>query len=80
MLYPRRISRGISTPKFYQNYSAMRNTAGVTYLSISDVCAVNVLVVFNDNHGRKREVLSLFREIKFTSVRYIYHPLVNSYV
>jgi hypothetical protein len=69
-LNPRRGNRGISceTPKFYQNYLSMRNTADVTggesiavrSQSISGVSAVNPLVAFYDIHGRKREVLFFY--------------------
>jgi hypothetical protein len=67
MLYSRRGSSHLrysfETPTFYQNYLAMRNTAGVTSSkpiavwsqSMSCVGAVNPLVAFYDIHGWKGE-------------------------
>jgi hypothetical protein len=54
--------------KFYQNYSAMRNTAKVTggkpiavwSQSIAGVNAIDPLVAFYDIHGKKREVLFFY--------------------
>jgi hypothetical protein len=67
-IHPQRGSRNISDippRQFYQNDSAMRNTADVTggkpnavwSQSISDVSAVNSLVTYYDFHGRKGEKL-----------------------
>jgi N-acyl-D-aspartate/D-glutamate deacylase len=51
-------------PTFYQNYLAMRNTAGVTggksIAIISGRDAVNPLVAFYDIHARKGEVVLFY--------------------
>jgi hypothetical protein len=69
-----------------QNDSAMRNTTDVTggkpiavwLQSISDVSAVNSLVVFYDIHGRKRKGATLF--VLFCPGHHARYICVHKYV
>jgi hypothetical protein len=64
----RHLNYSSETSTFYQNYLAMSNAANVAggkpitvwSQSFSDVNAMNPLVAFYDNHGRKREVLFFY--------------------
>jgi hypothetical protein len=66
--YQRHLRYSSETPKFYQNYLAISNTADVTdgkaiavwSQSISGVNAIDPLVTFYDIHGRKRGAILLF--------------------